>query len=179
MPIPIPEATRPGLDQYTIELCEKTAEPKNAYVVFEMKKYVAKEIEGKWTRTWRTGLAWLNLQDQPNQAWAVTEYILGRGMKIIGYGNIPSINSSSPRLRAIYKAHSEGGAGDNAYDKIRAHCDTFIDQRSETNKEILGYKAELEKLRKQVSEISNTKTGSLKDANKDKQEIGSAPRAEK
>lgn len=168
MPIPIPESTLPGLQPYTIELCAKTAEPRHAYVVFEMKKHRAFFKDGKWLREWTTGLAWLNIQDQPNQAWLVTEYILAQGMKIIGYGNIPSAGARDSKTQAIYRAHAEGGAGSNAYDKIRLHCDTFIGQRDQVNKEILGYKAELGKMRKELEEITTAKKEVKSNANQNR-----------
>lgn len=166
MPIPIPDETRAGLQPYTIELCEKTREPNHAYIVFEAKKLNATAgADGKYVRNWTTGLCFMNIQNQPNQAWLVTSYIMNEGMKIIGYGKIPSAAATDARTKKTYQAHDEGGFGSNAYDRIKDHCDTYILQRRDVNLEILGYKAELEQTKRELEALKPKKKAEVPNAN--------------
>lgn len=168
MPIPIPEETRAGLQPHTIHLCEITKEPNHAYILLEAKKYEAKQgPDGEYVRNWTTGLCWMNVQNQPNQAWLLANYILKEGMKMIGYGKIPSASSTNPRIQKIYKAHDEGGFGSNAYDRIRQECDSYIGQRAEVNQEIQGYKAELEAAKKEIEALKLPTTKAKKEAKND------------
>jgi hypothetical protein len=181
MPIPIPEATRPSLDPHTIELCEKTDEPNHAYVAFEKLKVESYQVGTKWQKRQTTGLCIMNVQDQPNQRWIINDNILSRGMKIIGYGKIPHVNDLNKNNQILYKAHDEGGTGSNAYDRLKALCNSFMGQRAEVNKEIeeavSGYKQELAKAQAKLEALSKTakpKKGSKSDENQDGQEGGVA-----
>jgi hypothetical protein len=169
----VPESVRSGLKESTIKLLETTNEPRHAYICFEKVK-VKRMIGKEHVKQVTTGLAFLNVEDQPDQENNLNDLVLHRMAKVICYGNFPSANSPDNLRQDKYKVYSEPNAL-NPWDKMKSICDTYLGKESEINQLIKAEKDKVSLLTKELEEL-RSKNVQTTTANT-KNDTGSEPKS--
>ena len=104
------EKTTAKLNPYTVALLQKSRVPIGAYIAIEVpKRRAIKDSSGKFrTEYGTTGIMVMNLEDQPDQRNHLRQLISseGRNLKVICYGNFPTVDDSQVWRRKKYLSFS-------------------------------------------------------------------------
>lgn len=149
-----PDEIKPRLGPNTIKLLETTKEPRHAYVCLEIPK-VYREAGGPRVST---GLAFLNVEDQPGQIYNLNDLMTARQAQVCCFGNFPSHDDKQSARVAKYKLYNEPN-GVNPWDNLAETCamhqgrtigmaKEIAEQTSKYKEELAKANAELEKLKK-------------------------------
>lgn len=166
------------LQTETVEILKGTRDIRHAFVLLEQKK--RRSSPRGWIEAY--GVVTLNVEDQPNQRHLINDYVTNRGMKVIGYGNIPAADSKDPKRAKKYGFHS-GPNGENDYDQLKICCEAHMRGPRQVAELVTTFKAQVEaataerdKLKKALAELEakhaggETQKGGKSSANKDVEE---------
>ena len=143
------ENVKKRLDPRTLKILETTKEPNWAYVVAEKWKLT----NGPGGKVAKPSIAWLRVEQQPNQNTQVQHWVNKLGLKLITYGNFPSRNTENQAKATLYNLHNEANSI-NPFDDLRNLCENLLndsaaDKLAEENR---GLAAELEALKRKLKE---------------------------
>lgn len=114
----------------TIQYLTNWKQPSHAYILFETKEW---HLQHEGERVLGTGLMTLNAESRPEIAHQIELY-LGKGFRILHYGNFPKFGHKNPQ-RAAKALHYSQGAGLNPWDAL----EKFIMQKMQSD---LGWETE-------------------------------------
>lgn len=155
--IPVNPDIAATLAPVTKELLEKTREPRHAYIVLEKTKHQSIKKDGHWIRQWTHGLMFINVENQPEQAFNLRDAIK-RGAKIIARGNFPSATDRAGHRRELYKHHTSAN-GVNAFDTLAGEVDLLLGKEISTSKTISALERQLLEERAKNMELSKKLNG--------------------
>lgn len=95
---------------------ENWREPKHAYILFETRVNDQRKIDGVWVENKTTGIMAFNVQNRPDVGNKINFYI-GKGYRIIHYGNFPTANSPRAEVQKHVRLHT-GPDGRNPWDVL-------------------------------------------------------------
>jgi hypothetical protein len=147
-----PEVIQSRLAPRTIELLRTTREPRHAYICLEIPKVLRSDGPPEIT----TGLAFLNVEDQPAQLYNLVDLTRSRNAKLCCYGNFPTHNHPQPDRVSKWKLYNEPN-GVNPWDNMAEACDQLMNRTTETAREIEAqtskYKEELAKAQAELDKL--------------------------
>lgn len=114
----------------TIQYLTGWVRPKHAYVLFETVEW---HLLRDGERVLGTGLMTLNAESRAEISHQIEIY-LGKGYRILDYGNFPKFNDTNPQ-RAAKAMHYSQGAGMNPWDSL----EKFLKQKMQSE---IGWEAE-------------------------------------
>jgi len=136
----ISDTTKEKLGERTLALAKNTKEPRHAYIALQIPKVLANKV-GKNQVT--TGIATLNVEDQPGQHHILNDMLLTRDAVIICYGNFPKHNDANANRASKYKHHSNPNEV-NPWDNLSEICEKHLGNVAVQVEEQKRFKAEIE-----------------------------------
>jgi hypothetical protein len=146
----INEELKERLHSNTLEILQKTKEPRYAYVAVQVPK---RKLGANKEMSIVGGLAIVNVEDQPSQVYILNDLTQNRNGIILCYGNFPTVNNSDSKKQEKYRHYSDP-QGVNPWDSLKTYCDNYIFGTVRQALEVKGYKKQLEEAQKKIEEMS-------------------------
>lgn len=136
----------------TLQYLKGWKRPKHAYVLFETKEW---HLGHDGQRRLGTGLMTLNAESRPEIAHQVEIY-LGKGFRIIDYGNFPKFSDKNPS-RAAKAVHYSQGAGINPWDSLEKFIQQKMTSEIAWDEQRAALQSENDVLRKKLQDLEAKK----------------------
>lgn len=131
----------------TLQYLTDWKRPKHAYILFETKEW---HIKHDGERVLGTGLMTLNAESRAEIAHHVEIY-LGKGFRILDFGNFPKFNDPNPQ-RAAKALHYSQGAGINPWDSLEKFVKQKMSSEIGWENERVSMENELNVLRQKLAQ---------------------------